>query len=298
MEQRPFGRTGLNVSAIGFGGAAIWHAPGEKGGVEEGDVNELLNTMLDSGVTLIDTAGMYGLSEERIGKAIASRREEFVLSSKCGVDPHMSEDWSAAAITTSIDRSLQLLNTDRIDIMHLHSCSMDVLRKGEAIEALHRAVEAGKVVHAAYSGDNEELLWAVESGHFQSIQTSLNICDQRSLDRALPHCELNGLGVIIKRPLANAFWRFQEQPKGEYCEEYWKRAKAMNLSPEPMSWEEVFLRFAAFQIGVCSIIIGTRSASHFQRNVELLKKGPLPPEQVASLRQLFKEHDRGWTGQT
>ncbi len=298
MEQRPFGRTGLNVSVIGFGGAAIWHAPGEKGGVEESDVSVLLNAMLDSGVTLIDTAGMYGLSEERIGKAIAGRRDEFVLSSKCGVDRHMSEDWSGAAITAGIDRSLHLLRTDRIDIMHLHSCSMDVLRKGEAIEALHRAVEAGKVVHAAYSGDNEELLWAVESGHFRSIQTSLNICDQRSLDRALPHCHLNGLGVIIKRPLANAFWQFKEQPKDEYCEEYWKRAKAMNLSPEPMSWEEVFLRFAAFQTGVCSIIIGTRRVEHFRRNVDLLKKGPLPPEQSAGLRQLFKEHDRGWTGQT
>ncbi len=298
MEQRPFGKTGLNVSVIGFGGAAIWHAPREKGGVTDGEVNELLNAMLDSGVTLIDTAGMYGLSEERIGKAIARRRSEFVLSSKCGFDSSMNESWSGDAITADIDRSLRLLKTDHIDIMHLHSCSMDVLRKGEAIEALHRAVETGKVRHAAYSGDNEELLWAVESNHFDSIQASLNICDQRALDRSLPHCHLNGLGVIIKRPLANAFWRFSEQPKGEYCEAYWLRAKAMNLSPEPLRWDELFLRFAAFQPGVCSIIIGTRQVSHFRRNIELLKKGPLPADQVASLRSLFKQHDHDWTGQT
>lgn len=298
MEQRPFGKTGLQVSVIGFGGAAIWHARDEKGGVVDSQVDALLNAMLDSGVTLIDTAGMYGLSEQRIGQAIARRRDEFVLSSKCGVDQNMSEDWSAAAITTGIDRSLERLKTDRIDIMHLHSCSMDVLRKGEAIEALRRAVQAGKVRHAAYSGDNDELLWAVESNNFDSIQTSLNICDQRSLDRALPHCQLNGVGVIIKRPLANAFWRFNTQPKGEYCEEYWKRAGAMKLSPEPLPWDELCLRFAAFQTGVCSIIIGTRKADHFRRNVDLLKKGPLPAEQVASLRRLFKEHDHGWSGQT
>jgi len=297
MEQRPFGNTGLNVSPIGFGGAAIWHAPGEKGGVEESEVNSLLNAMLDSGVTLIDTAGMYGLSEERLGRAIAHRRNEFILSSKCGYDRDGNEDWSAEAIAAGIDRSLTLLRTDRIDIMHLHSCEMEVLRQGEAIGALHQAVEAGKVRCAAYSGDNDELLWAVESGHFVSIQTSLSICDQRCLDRALPHCALNGLGVIIKRPLANAFWKFDTQPKGEYCEEYWRRAKAMQLEPGPLSWDELFLRFAAFQQGVSSIIIGTRRAEHFRRNVELLRKGPLPPEQVAALRELFKQHDHNWTGQ-
>ncbi len=297
MQQRPFGNTGLNVSAIGFGGAAIWHAPGEKGGVGDRDVQALLNAMLDSGVTLIDTAGMYGLSEERIGKAIASRRDEFVLSSKCGYDRDMNEDWSPGAITTGIDRSLQLLKTDRIDIMHLHSCGLDVLRQGDAIDALDRAVEAGKIRCAAYSGDNEALLWAIDSGRFASIQTSLNICDQSCLDRALPHCKARGLGVIIKRPLANAFWRFDEQPAGEYCEEYWKRARAMKLEPEPLAWDELFLRFAAFQPGVSSIIIGTRRADHFLRNVQLLDKGPLPAEQVESLRQLFKQHDRGWVGQ-
>ncbi len=297
MEQRPFGHTGLNVSVIGFGGAAIWHAPGEKGGVGDDEVDALLNAMLDSGVTLIDTAGMYGLSEERIGRAIAHRRSEFVLSSKCGFDRDESEDWSAEAITAGIDRSLKYLKTDRIDIMHLHSCDMQVLRQGEAIAALHKAVEAGKVRFAAYSGDNEELLWAVESGHFAGIQTSLNICDQRCLDRALPHCHLNGLGVIVKRPLANAFWRFADRPRGEYCEEYWVRARAMNLRPDPLPWDEFFLRFAAFQSGVCSIIIGTRRVEHFRRNVELLRKGPLPPEQVAALRELFKRHDHGWTGQ-
>lgn len=298
MEQRPFGKTGLNVSVIGFGGAAIWHAPNDKGGVAENDVDALLNAMLDSGVTLIDTAGMYGLSEERIGRAIADRRHEFVLSSKCGYDSRMHADWSAEALTRDIDRSLRLLKTDHIDIMHLHSCSMDVLRRGEAIGALHEAVEAGKVRHAAYSGDNEELLWAVESGHFESIQTSLNICDQSCLDRSLPHCRLNGLGVIVKRPLANAFWRFREQPKGEYCEEYWLRAQAMDLSPGSLEWDELFLRFAAFQPGVSSLIIGTRRVDHFRRNIRLLDKGPLPESQVSALRGLFAAHGAGWPGQT
>lgn len=302
MEYRDFGNTGLKVSVLGYGGAAIW---GEKSistataDKSDEEIGRVLNAVLDAGVTLIDTAGMYGQSERRIGRHIAARRDEFVLSSKCGYDNEVNEDWSAAAITAGIDRSLSDLRTDRIDIMHLHSCGLDVLKEGEAIGALEKAVKAGKVRIPAYSGDNEELAWAIESGRFESVQTSLNICDQRVLDGLLPRTKEKGLGVIVKRPLANAFWRFQEQPKGDYAEEYWRRARAMNLAPPPgIGWDEFAMRFAAFQPGVSSCIVGTKNLNHLRSNLEALAKGPLPPDVIARTQDLFRHNDRGWEGQT
>jgi Aldo/keto reductase family. len=77
------------------------------------------------------------------------------------------------------------MKTDYLDIVHLHSCNLDVLKSGEVIEALHKTVEQGKVKIAAYSGENEELKFAVDSNSFGSIQTSVNICDQIDIDGSI-----------------------------------------------------------------------------------------------------------------
>lgn len=304
IPTRPFGSTGLDVSLLGYGSASIWGDLNDRSRrahdqIEDAQVGLLLNALLDSGVTLIDTAGMYGLSERRIGRHISHRRGEFVLSSKCGYDNEGNVDWSDAGLTAGIERSLRDLRTDVIDVMHLHSCSLTVLEKGEAVSALERAVRSGKVRFAAYSGDNEALSWAVESGRFASLETSLNVCDQRVLDRIIPQAAARGMGVIVKRPIANAFWKFSEQPKGKYCEKYWLRARAMELGPADfncMDWHELFLRFSAFQPGVSSCIVGTSSLEHFRANTAVLEKGPLPAGTVSALRALFRAHDQDWVG--
>jgi aryl-alcohol dehydrogenase-like predicted oxidoreductase len=103
--------------------------------------------------------------------------------------------------------------------------------------------------------------------------------------------------VIAKRPVANAPWRFAERPVGDYCEPYWERMQAMQLDPCGLEWQELALRFAAFQPGVGSVIVGTRSVGHLRRNAELIERGPLPDEQVAAIRASFAASDDGWTGQ-
>src|SRR5467141_369334 len=133
MEKRRLGKTDMNVSVLGFGGGEIGYeeAPPET-------VAILLNSALDSGLNVIDTAECYRGSEEMIGHAVSSRRGEFYLFTKCG-HPHGAEsaaNWSRDSILQSIERSLKRLKTDRIDIVHLHSCSEAELRKGEVIAAL------------------------------------------------------------------------------------------------------------------------------------------------------------------
>ena len=292
MIVRPFGNTGIDVPALGFGAGHIGDLA-----LDEHAAGELLNAALDAGITLMDTARGYGASEERIGRHLAHRRDEFVLSTKVGYGIPGFDDWTGPCITAGIDTALGLLRTDRIDVAHLHTCTLDVLERGEVIDALDAAVAAGKVRVAAYSGDNAELEWAVASGRFGSVQTSVNLFDQRVIDRGLAGARSRGLGVIAKRPVANAPWRFAERPVGDYCEPYWERMQAMQLDPCGLEWQELALRFAAFQPGVGSVIVGTRSVGHLRRNAELIERGPLPDEQVAAIRASFAASDDGWTGQ-
>ena len=292
MEQREFGNTGLKVSALGFGAGQIGDpAQGES------EVERLLNAALDSGISLIDTARSYGLSEERIGRHLSGRRSEFVLSTKVGYGISGHEDWSYGCIVAGVDEALQRLRTDFIDIVHLHSCPLATLRQGSVIAALLQVRSQGKIRVAAYSGENAALEWAVHSGHFGSVECSVNLFDQRSLRGLLGSASANGLGVIAKRPLGNAPWRHAQRPQGDYCETYWERMQALALQPDGLPWDEFALRFSACASGVGSAIVGTRSLEHLRRNVGLLRDGALPARALAQIEQRYAQFGAEWMGE-
>jgi aryl-alcohol dehydrogenase-like predicted oxidoreductase len=247
-------------------------------------------------VTLIDTARSYGLSEQRIGRHLASRRGEYVLSTKCGYGIAGIQDWTGSCIEAGVDEALRLLRTDHVDVMHLHSCPVHVLERHDVQQALQRAVDAGKVRVAAYSGDGRPLFHAIESGRFGSIQVSVNLCDQRAPEAALPSAAARGMGVIAKRPLANAVWRHEQPPAGPDVNEYWRRFRAMGLDPQGLEWDELALRFAVFTPGVASCIVGTSRLQNLQRCVELAGRGPLPDATIATIRESFRSHGRDWAG--
>jgi aryl-alcohol dehydrogenase-like predicted oxidoreductase len=188
------------------------------------------------------------------------------------------------------------MRTDVIDIMHFHSCEQWRLESTGIVEALLETVAQGKVRVAAYSGENEPRRWALESGAFRSIQTSINVCDQRVLEADLPLAAERGFGVIAKRPIANAFWRFAERPHGDYAEDYWSRARTMNLNPAGLPWAEFALRFTAFTPGVSSCIVGTSKLQNLRENLKLLDAGPLPPDAYTATRSAFQRHGGDWPG--
>ena len=291
MIYRNFGNTGLKVSALGFGAGEIGDY-----NFSEKESEKLLNSVLDLGINLIDTARGYYASEERIGKYISHRRNEFILSTKVGYDIEGFNNWTYDIIIAGVENALKLMRTDYIDIVHLHSCDLEVLKRGEVIKALHKTVEQGKVKVAAYSGENEELKFAVESGLFGSIQTSVNICDQIDLDGTLNLAKQKGLGIIAKRPIANAPWRFSERPVGEYAEEYWHRWKTMNL-PEQENWLDTFLRFSVFADGVDTAIVGTKNIEHLKSNLRIIEQGPLDSKLKQLIKDKFKSHNQNWRGE-
>lgn len=298
MEKRKYGNTDMQVSVLGFGGAEIGFQ-----GASQGLVKDLLSSALDAGLNVIDTAECYVNSEELIGEALAGRRDQYYLFSKCGHSPQSYEigAWSKPEIKESIERSLKRLKTDRLDLLHLHSCSLDELKKGEVIEALQEAKAEGKTRYIGYSGDGQAALYAIKSGAFDSLQTSVNIADQESIDLLLPEALKQGMGVIAKRPVANAAWKEKSFPDYFYIQEYWKRLQELkydfingNLNKEI----GIALRFTLSIAGVCTAIVGTTQKHRWQENAKLLDEGPLSEELIKSIRQRWKETAKAdWAGQ-
>ena len=304
MEKRRLGRTGFEVSALGFGGGPVGFL-----GTEQDEVTNIVNYLLDNGVNFIDTAAGYPGSEEALGNAVSHRRDEYVLVSKCGqaFDDLEGEAWSAQVIEQTVDRALRRLRTDRLDVMLLHSCEQEVLEKGEAVEALVKARDAGKIRHAGYSGDNEAVMYAAGLDVIDVVETSVNICDQANIETLLPEAKRRDIGVIVKRPVANAAWLGVGQQPGfyaNYTTSYAERFGAMELSPADLGleadWAQIALRFTLAQDGVTTAIVGTTNPDNAKRNIEVASKGPLPDEAIAMIRSAFAKAEsasgEAWLG--
>ena len=285
MRTRPLGETGLHVSEIGLGAGPL-------GGDDLDDARAiaLVAGAIDRGVTLIDTAPSYGRSEVRIGLALRGRRERVVLSTKLGYGVPGVPDWTGPCITAGVDAALARMGTDRIDIAHLHSCPLDVLVRGEVLDALEAAVRAGKVRVAAYSGDNDPLEWAVTSGRFGVVQCSVSAADQRALDRAIPAAGTRGVGVLAKRPLANGVWREVERPDAPDRAMYWDRLRAMGVT---LGAAEA-LGFVIAQPGVAAALVGTTSLAHLQAMIDVAETSDRAD--VEQIRAAFQRCDAAWDG--
>lgn len=311
MQKIPFGATGLHVSPLGFGSAPLGFQ-----GIRPEQAATILNTLLDHGVNLIDTAAKYDFAEQLIGQALGQRRGECVIVSKCGYevegpDGVSGQEWSEPLITASIERSLRKLRTDYLDVMLLHSCERSVLEQGKAVEALAKARDAGKIRFVGYSGDNEAAAYAARLPDVSVIETSINLCDESNIEKVLPIARARELGVLAKRPLANGAWKAAEaQPEEfrDYAAEYRFRFEKMGLDREALGlpattrWDEIALRFTLSQPGVHSAIVGTTRPEHILSNIAAAEAGPLPPEVIEKIRQAFAaaeaKYGEPWLGLT
>ncbi len=299
MEKRKFGKTDLEFSVLGFGGAEIGFNPNQT----QADVTELLNSALDAGLNLVDTAAAYKTSEKMIGEAVGKRRREFYLITKCGaLDGFTRFDWSKKGILETIEQSLRNLKTDYLDIAQLHSCDAEELRRGDAIEGLQRAVEKGYTRYIGYSGDNEDARVAIELDVFDSFQTSVNIADQTPIDGNVALAASKNLGVIAKRPIANAVWRYKEKPDESYHHEYWDRIQKLQYDFLKKSAEEATataLRFTLSIPGVSTVIVGTTRPNRWQENAGYVAEGNLSNEEFEEIRNRWREvASKDWVGMT
>ena len=298
MRQEAFGKTGLTIGWLGLGLSEIGFI------LTLDDIDQasrVINTALDNGVNFLDAAACYGIGEEIVGRTVAHRRDEYVLETKAGhiTGGYQGEEWTAQTVADSIDRSLERMKTDHLDVVLLHTCGIDVLERGDVIRVLQDARTAGKTRHIGYSGDNEPARWAVDSGLFEVLQTSYNVTDQKARNGLLQAAEAKGMGIVAKRPIANAVWGEAEVPRPypqiqSYGEEYSRRAGEM-LALGPISGaaeDGIRLAFgftyARPEIDVA--IVGTLSPEHMASNIQLVGQGPeIPPEIV---EELYRRFDR------
>jgi aryl-alcohol dehydrogenase-like predicted oxidoreductase len=312
METRDFGRTGMQVGVLGFGAGEI--------GSENtpfATVDRLLGEAADAGLNVIDTAPLYSDSEDKIGRALRGRRKQFLLFTKCGRrlprktswrgfwlrawnkhrlwkykgDPpdFQSLDWNPRVLQWNMEQSLRRLKTDAIDLIQLHSCSENTLRQGDVIEVLQRARQAGKVRHIGYSGDGKAALYAVQCGQFESLQISLNIADQEALDLTVPLARKQGMGVIAKRPIANALWRIP-RPANSYYQPYWDRLQLLRYDfLQDGRALELALRFPMSVPGVHTMIVGTTNPAHFRQNLGFTAAGVLEEDRFKAIRSRWKD---------
>jgi len=295
MERRKLGRTDMTVSVLGFGGSEIGYQR-----VSGRTVATLLDSALDAGLNVIDTAECYEDSEELIGKAVGARRRDFYLFTKCGHGRGWGRgEWRPEALLKSIERSLQRLRTDCVDLVQLHSCSLAELRKGDVMTALERARERGMTRYIGYSGDSAAARYAIESDRFDTLQTSVSIADQEALDLTLPIARRKRMGVIAKRPIANVAWHYTRRPESYYAD-YWMRLRKLEYPFLRDAGVAVAtaLRFTLSVPGVHTAIVGTTKPARWQENAALLERGLLPKKEFDGIRARWRAvAEPSWEGQ-
>ena len=194
--------------------------------------------------------------------------------------------------------------------VRMYSCGLTVYARGHignfrtftSLDVLRRAREAGKTRFIGYSGDGAAALYAVECGAFDTLQTSINIADQQNIDLAVPEAHARGMGVIAKRPIANAAWKTGAKPANAYHHVYWERLQPLDYDflRDPLDRAiATALRFTLSVPGVTTAIVGTTHPERWKQNAALLESGPLEPERFAAIRARWKAVSRpDWVGQT
>ncbi len=205
MKQRRASRLGTAVSEIGFG---AWAIGGTWGEVSESDAEAALNAALDTGVTFIDTANVYGdgRSETIIGRVLKARggTRPFVATKTGREGPNKPEDYNKAAITRSVEASLKRLQTDALDLLQLHCPHPAVYYMPEVFDILDGLKQDGKLKTYGVSVEKvEEGLKAIEFANVAAIQIIYNIFRQRPARLFFPQAEEKGVAVIVRVPLAS-----------------------------------------------------------------------------------------------
>ncbi len=284
------GRTGLEVTRLAYGGMGI-RGPRTWGVrvVGEGDAERILHAVLDSGVNLIDTSPDYGLSEERIGRYLAGRRQEFYLATKCGCvytqhEDHLQIDhaWTRDVIERNLRTSLQRLRTDYIDILQFHGGDAETLQRAGLIDALAGFREKGLIRFLGVSSSLPNLPAMIELGVFDTIQLPYS-CLAPQHHPWLVRAADAGAGVIVRGGIA------QGGPKAEIqrpaLNDVWSRAGLDDLLSDAMSPAELILRYTLTEPRVHTTIVGTCNHAHLTENLQAVAKGPLPESIYREIRQ-------------
>jgi aryl-alcohol dehydrogenase-like predicted oxidoreductase len=301
IETRPLGRTGEDVTILGYGAMEL--RGGSRGpAIEDGEAGRVLNAVLDGGVNLIDTAIDYGRSEELIGRYLAPRRDEYFLASKCGcllgdpppgATPPFPHDYRAANIRAGTEQSLRRLGTDRLDLLQVHmSPSRSEMEAGHTVETMQALRDEGKVRFIGMSGILPNLPDHLAMGVFDVFQIPYSVV-QREHEQLITAAAAAGAGTLIRGgaarggPSEDKGW--SQGPLGLAQGVGQRRWEASGLDEliGDMGRLEFVLRFTLSHPDLSSTIVGTSSADHLRSNLAVAEKGPLPSDLYQGAKKLL-----------
>lgn len=279
MEKRTLGRTGYEVTAMGFGGMEL-HFLNEESAVR------LLNRALDLGINYIDTSPEYAMSEYYIGKAIVGRRDEFILATKCG-DNMTGQGalyrFDKETILSNVEESLRLMKTDYIDVLQLHGVIPEYFPDGsfeEVLDTLREIKKSGKVRCMGLTVCNkQEGMYGYPAGY--GYNSVLRFAPYEEID--VIQMVYGGLTRLSEDVIQEAYIRYGTGivARGivkKYDPTYTERiavAKLSELCEEGETVNDFLIRYAITHPGLSSVVVGTKDISHLEHNVRLAEKGKL-----------------------
>ena len=315
MEYRILGKTGLKVSAIGFG---AWAIGGNMWGPQDdNDSIAAINKAIDLGVNFIDTALAYGNghSEQVIGKVLKTRKEKIYIATKIPPltwppppDSHSKDAFPREKIIESIETSLRNLDVDCIDLIQLHSWRENWTNDTEWYETLCKFKEQGKIKHIGVSvHDNmeDEVLGLIETGRVDTIQVVYNICAQTPKQNLFPKVQKYNIGIIARVPLAYGALTGKFTPNTTFANDDFRKNKytGTNLkeilgkierfktiigSDDKRTLIAYALHFAFSNPAVSTTIPGIRNAQQAEENCNIFnRKAPISSKILNELNEFF-----------
>ncbi len=290
LPTRTLGRTGLEVTQLGYGamevrGERIW------GGRPCSDLQakSILHAVLDAGITFIDTANDYGLSELYIGRYLADRRDRFTLATKCGCHMQFAGDhdetphvWTRENILRNIADSLLKMQTDHVDVLQLHNPDVAICEKQGLVDVLEELRKAGVPRFIGCSSTSPHLKTYIEWGVFDVFQIPYSALERRH-EHLITAAGEAGAGVIIRGGVARG-----EPGSGLGNNDKWRvfeEAGLDELRGNNESRTAFLLRFTLSHPHCHTTIVGTQKVEHLMENAAVAKRGPLPDDVYAEAKR-------------
>jgi aryl-alcohol dehydrogenase-like predicted oxidoreductase len=318
VDERVLGRTGRAVSVVGLG---CWQLGADWGQVEDADALAVLHAAVDAGVTLLDTADVYGdgRSERLIARFRAERPDAPVtVATKCGrrADPFVPEAFTPENLRAWTDRSRANLGVDVLDLVQLHCPPTAVYSADGVFDALDALVAEGSLAAYGVSVETcDEALAAIARPGVASVQIILNAFRLKPLERVLPAAAAAGVGVIARVPLASGLLsgKYDEHTRfaADDHRHYNRHGESFDvgetfsgvdfgtgleavrrllpLVPQGATMAQFALRWVIDQPGVTVVIPGARNPRQVRANAAAADLAPLPAETLRAVREVYDE---------
>jgi aryl-alcohol dehydrogenase-like predicted oxidoreductase len=320
VEYRELGRTGWRVSTVSFG---AWAIGGTWGDVSDDESLGALHAALDHGVNFLDTADVYGdgRSERLLARLRRERREPFYIATKAGrrLSPHVAEGYNRANLNAFVERSLQNLEVDALDLLQLHCPPTAVYSMPDVFGVLDELQSAGKLRHYGVSVEKvDEALQAIEYPGVQTVQIIFNIFRQKPRDRFFAEAERRGVGILARLPLSSGMLSGKMTPSTTFAPDdhrafnregaafdrgetfsgfdYSAGLQAVEALrqalPAGMTLAQLALRWILMFPAVTCAIPGAKRAAQVDENVAAADLSPLTPETMAAIQRVYDEQVR------